>query len=63
MKKQDSNESPYTLLDKAGYTLYECTTQAEIDRFKKYYKEDEEPTFENENHYYELYNEYFQHGI
>ena len=50
MKKQDSNESPYTLLDKAGYTLYECTTQAEIDRFKKYYKEDEELcTFNDKN--------------
>ena len=39
--KNESTESPWELMDKAGYTLYECITQAEIDRFKKYYKEDE----------------------
>ena len=33
---------PYELLDKAGYTLYECTTEEEIQKFKKYFANDEE---------------------
>lgn len=40
--KAESKESPDVLLDRAGYNLYECTTKAEIDRFKKYYKENEQ---------------------
>ena len=35
-------KSPYEILDKAGYNLYECTTEKEIQRFKKYYKKNEE---------------------
>lgn len=40
--KPDTNESPWALMEKAGYKLYECITQAEIDSFKKYYDEDEQ---------------------
>ena len=29
-------------LDEAGYILYECKTDADIQKFKKYYKKDEE---------------------
>ena len=29
--------TPYELLDEAGYTLYECTTEEEIQSFAKYY--------------------------
>lgn len=47
--KQDTIETPYDLLKKAGYTLYECTTKAEIDRFKKYYREDEQLCTFNDN--------------
>ena len=31
------DKTPYELLDKAGYTLYECTTEEQIQEFKKYY--------------------------
>lgn len=34
-------ETPYELLEKAGYDLYECTTEEEIQNFKKYYKPEE----------------------
>ncbi len=36
------NESPFELMDKAGYTLYECKTEADIQSFKKYYYLNEE---------------------
>ena len=35
-------KSPYELLDEAGYTLYECHSEEEIQQFKKYYKPGEE---------------------
>ena len=35
-------KTPYKLLDEAGYDLYECSTEEEIQSFKKYYKEREE---------------------
>ena len=34
-------ESPYELLDKAGFELFECKNEEEIQSFKKWYKEDE----------------------
>lgn len=34
--------TPEELLDKAGYTLYECKTEEDIQKFKKYYAKDEE---------------------
>ena len=36
------NESPFELMEKAGYTLYECKTEADIQSFKKYYYRNEE---------------------
>ena len=37
-----SNKSPYELLDEAGYVLYECKTEKDIQYFKKYYAKGEE---------------------
>ena len=34
-------DSPYEILDKAGYILYECKTEDDIQSFKKWYKNDE----------------------
>lgn len=40
---QATNESPEELLSKAGYILYpECKTDEDIQKFRKYYTEDEE---------------------
>ena len=38
----DVEETPSELLDKAGYILYECKTEKDIQSFKKYYKKGEE---------------------
>ncbi len=35
-------KTPYELLNEAGYDLYECTTEEEIQKFKKYFASDEE---------------------
>lgn len=35
-------EDPTTLLKKAGYTLYECLTEEDIQKFRKYYQKGEE---------------------
>ena len=35
-------KTPYELLDVAGYDLYECNTEEEIQSFKKYYASGEE---------------------
>ncbi len=41
--EEDPNpQSPHEMMRKAGYTLYECKTKADIMRFKKFYSEDEE---------------------
>ena len=36
------NKTPEKLLSKAGYNLYECQSEKEIQRFKKYYSKGEE---------------------
>ena len=36
-----TNKTPYELMKLAGYTLYECHTEEEIQSFKKYYAADE----------------------
>ena len=36
------DKTPYELLNEAGYDLYECETEDEIQEFRKYYKLDEE---------------------
>ena len=36
------NKSPKELLSEAGYDLYECKTEEDIQFFKKYYKQGEE---------------------
>ena len=33
--------TPYEILDEAGYKLIECTTEDEIQKFRKYYAPDE----------------------
>ena len=42
LKKIVTNKSPKELLKEAGYDLYECKTEEEIQSFKKYYKPGEE---------------------
>ena len=37
----DSIESPFDLMKKAGYTLYECKNEEDIQKFGKYYRDDE----------------------
>ena len=37
----DTDKNPFELMDLAGYTLYECKTESDIQSFKKYYKENE----------------------
>ena len=43
LEEQDvmPGKTPYELLDEAGYTLYECKTEEDIQKFKKYYKKGE----------------------
>ena len=36
------DKTPQELLSDAGYILYECKTEEDIQKFKKYYEEDEE---------------------
>ena len=36
------DKNPFELLNDAGYILYECKTEKDIQKFKKYYKNDEE---------------------
>ena len=35
-KKEEMIEDPFTLISKAGYDLYECKTESDIQSFKKY---------------------------
>ena len=35
-------KTPFELMREAGYTLYECRTEEDIQKFKKYYAFDEE---------------------
>lgn len=41
-EKLDLNKSPEELLNEAGYELYHCKTEEEIQSFKKYYAKGEE---------------------
>ena len=41
-KYQMINKTPKELLSEAGYNLYECNSEEEIQKFKKYYAEGEE---------------------
>ena len=41
-KKQiNINKTPFKLMDEAGYTLFECKTEDDIQSFRKYYEPDE----------------------
>lgn len=42
-EKQETTEirTPYEILDEAGYDLYECKTEEDIQKFRKYYAEGE----------------------
>ncbi len=37
----DTDETPFALMEKAGYKLYECKNEDDIQSFSKYYREDE----------------------
>ena len=37
-----TEKTPKELLDEVGYDLYECTTEEEIQSFKKYYEPEEQ---------------------
>ena len=37
----ETDKTPFELMDEAGYTLYECHTEEEIQSFRKYYADDE----------------------
>ena len=37
---KESKNTPFELLDKAGYILYECKTESDIQSFRHYYKRD-----------------------
>jgi hypothetical protein len=41
IKSSNDNKTPYQLLDQADYNLYECKTEEDIQKFKKYYYDDE----------------------
>ena len=48
-EKLRTDKTPAQLLDEAGYILYECKTEMDIQKFKKYYiKEEELCTFREE---------------
>ena len=36
-----TTKTPFELMEEAGYNLYECKTEEEIQAFKKYYEDDE----------------------
>ncbi|MBP3502365.1 MAG: hypothetical protein J6K42_02665 [Clostridia bacterium] len=41
-QREDKEErTPYEILDEAGYNLYECKTEEDIQSFKKYYAPNE----------------------
>ena len=37
----ETNKTPFELMDEAGYVLYECKSEEDIQRFRKYYKDNE----------------------
>lgn len=41
-KRTIEEKTPYKLLEEAEYSLYECKTEEEIQKFKKYYAKGEE---------------------
>ncbi len=41
-KLMTADKTPFELMDEAGYTLYECHSEEEIQSFKKYYEPREE---------------------
>ena len=41
-KEIDTNKSALELMNEAGYDLFECKTERDIDQFRKYYEDDEE---------------------
>lgn len=51
---QENNMTPEELFDLAGYTLYKCETNNDVQSFKKYYKSNEELcTFRDPDRIYE----------
>ncbi len=37
----DTGKTPFELMEEAGYTLYECKSESDIQKFRKYYEETE----------------------
>ncbi len=40
-EEKEEQRTPYEILDEAGYNLYECKTEDDIQSFKKYYIQNE----------------------
>ena len=40
-KEENEERTPYEILEEAGYNLYECKTEEDIQKFKKYYAPEE----------------------
>ena len=41
IEEKDESRTPYEILDEAGYNLYECKTEEDIQKFRKYYAPNE----------------------
>ena len=41
-KNTITNKTPFELMEEAGYTLYECTSVDDIEKFRHYYEKEEE---------------------
>ena len=41
-EKKKTSKTPFQLMKEVGYTLYECKSEEDIMKFRKYYTEDEE---------------------
>ena len=39
--EENEERTPYEILEEAGYNLYECKTEEDIQKFKKYYAPEE----------------------
>ena len=37
LEEKEESRTPYEILDEAGYNLYECKTEEDIQKFRKYY--------------------------
>ena len=57
--RKEVNKSVRELLKEKGYTLYECKTNEDVQRFRKYYRKDEELCTFRDSHRINNYNIFF----